>query len=68
MSIELRETISPATQESKIIYGRGGVTIEAGKSLKIETTPQGEDLFYLEAPAGKKWVVLINIEINETDA
>ena len=47
---------------------QNGITISAGKSLKIETSPDGEDILDVECPEGKAWVARVIVEINETDA
>ena len=41
--------------------------IEAGKSLKIETSPSGEEKLNITVPAGKSWEVSMTIHIVETD-
>lgn len=41
--------------------------LEAGKNLKIETSPQGEELFNREVPVGKTWEVHVTVQIVETD-
>lgn len=38
----------------------------AGKTLKIETSPAGEEILNEEVPAGKSWHVTISISISET--
>lgn len=48
--------------------GSGNVTIPAGKTLKIETTPDGQEILAAVVPAGKKWSVSISVNIIETDA
>ncbi len=50
-------------------YVGGAVIWElvAGKSLKIETYPAGEEILDREVPAGKKWKVEMSVVINETD-
>jgi len=48
---------------------RGSFSVPAGKKLKLETFPQGEDVLESdEVPAGKKWTVTGNFTIVETDA
>jgi len=49
-------------------YGGTEVSCPAGRSLKIETSPAGEDLLDAECPAGKVWTVRIDVQITETDA
>ena len=42
--------------------------VTAGKTLTIETSPQGEDILSVEVPDGKAWNVQMNVQITETDA
>ncbi len=42
--------------------------VSAGKSLKIESSPKGEEFFNLEVPKGKKWTVTLTVLISEEDA
>lgn len=51
---------------SKWHYGDQVVTLPAGKSIKIETSPQGEELLNAEVPAGKTWTVRVTVHIEET--
>ncbi len=66
MAITLTEYNYPA----KVI--RSGqemeISIPVGTSLRIETTPGGEDILNVECPAGKVWVARVIVEITETDA
>ena len=64
MVINLNETYRPGTVRD----GSAILDIEAGKSLKIETSPQGEEVFSGEVPAGKVWRVRISLYIEEMDA
>ena len=48
-------------------YGTDEVACPAGRSLKIETSPGGDDILDEECPAGKEWVVRVSVEIIETD-
>ena len=63
--IELGENNHPART---VLHGSGVYTVEAGKTLKIETSPNGEDILEEEVPAGKVWSAHITINIDETDA
>ena len=42
--------------------------VSAGQSVKIETSPGGEEILAVECPAGKAWSARIIVEITETDA
>jgi len=56
------------TQPAKNLKeGRQTVDISAGKSLKIETFPNGEEILNATVPAGKKWTAYLNLTIKETD-
>ncbi len=51
---------------AKIIKtGSDTVEIAAGKFLKIETTPSGEELLNVEVPGGKTWTVTVTVHIEE---
>lgn len=43
----------------------GSATIMAGKTLKVETSLQGDELLEIECPAGKTWMVKFRIEVCE---
>ena len=51
------------------INGTGGasITVPAGKSLKIETSPNGTEVLDAECPAGKQWKVHISVFIEESN-
>lgn len=54
---------------SKVGYvGTSDFVVPAGKSLKIETIPEGEEILAFEFPGEKSWRVQVNLEITETDA
>jgi len=63
MAITLNEEALPARTTKS---GSGTVTASAGQSLKIETSPRGEELLDAEVPAGKSWTVTVNVYIVET--
>ena len=49
--------------------GGGTYEVPSGKSLKIETSPDGEEIADLSPPKGKKWeTVNISIQVCEVDA
>lgn len=39
----------------------------AGQTLKIETTPDGEEILCVVVPEGKQWAVCVVMQIIETD-
>lgn len=42
------------------------IVIPPGKMLKVETTPDGEELLSAVCPQGKNWSARIIVEITET--
>ena len=59
-----------ATHPLGVLRKAGEESFEAtaGQSLKIETSPGGDDIMDAEVPAGKKWAVSISVQVSETDA
>ena len=47
--------------------GSAVVEVPAGKTFKIETSPQGEDVLIFECEAGKKLTVMVSVAIEEED-
>ena len=41
-------------------------TAVAGKTVKIETSPQGVEILNATVPAGKTWTVTVHVYIMET--
>ncbi len=41
----------------------GVVELSAEQSLKLETSPGGEELLELTAPAGAAWTLLVRVDI-----
>lgn len=65
MAMTLKNTdVSAYTKRN----GTGSFTLAAGKTLKIETTPEGDEILEAEVPAGKQWAVSLGVSIVETDA
>lgn len=44
------------------------VSIPVGKTLTVETTPDGQEILSATCPPGKVWVARVIVEITETDA
>ena len=42
--------------------------LAAGQSLKVETSPKGEDVLNATVPSGKAWHVHVAVTIQEVDA
>ena len=56
-----------SVEARNVLAGYEAFEVIAGKTFKIETSPQGQDTLNMTVPAGKKWRVQINVEITETD-
>jgi hypothetical protein len=50
------------------ISGIETIEISAGKKLKIETSPNGVEVFKQTVPDGKKWTAILIVDIVEEDA
>ena len=48
--------------------GREVLSVVAGQSLKIESSPHGSEVLDVECPAGKAWSAQVDVTITETDA
>jgi len=46
-------------------YGTEVLNIAADKHLKVETSPDGEDVLDAVVPTGKTWVARITVSIQE---
>ena len=62
--MELTEESLPARMKRR---GCQTFAMAAGKSLKIETSPSGEEILDVEVPTGKAWQVTVNVHVVETD-
>ena len=47
--------------------GTGYFSMAAGEWLKIETSPQGEDILNEQVPDGKVWTVVVSVSITEEE-
>jgi len=66
MAMDLTESYITS---SRVMSGGGEVEIlTAGKTLKIETSPDGDEILAVTVPVGKVWEVRMHISISETDA
>ena len=50
------------------LTGAGTIELASGQTLKVETSPNGEDVVKETVPDGKLWTVQLVIDIVETDA
>ncbi len=66
MAIGLVDHVWP----SKVVKSgkEDAIAIPAGRSLRIETSPDGEELLDEMCPPGKLWTARVIVEITETDA
>ena len=48
--------------------GQEKFNISAGKHLKIETSPEGNEILDAIVPTGKKWLVSILVSVQEENA
>lgn len=62
------ELVTFTIQAATLMRDDTMVDVAAGQSLKIETTPSGEEVLNTECPEGKVWSARIIVEITETDA
>jgi hypothetical protein len=56
---------------TRVITHSGGIAtlqIAAGQTLKIETSPGGDDILEATVPEGKVWNTSISVQVNEEDA
>ena len=65
MPIDLSEKAVTAQTE---FTGDDNFVLSAGKTLKVESTPDGEEHFNQVVPEGKSWAVTVFLKIVETDA
>jgi hypothetical protein len=56
------------TEEHVKLAGAETFEVPAGKTLKIETSPRGEEYLNETVPEGKVWEVSIYVDIKEMDA
>lgn len=64
MALELSETWPIHAKKA----GSETIAVAAGQTLKVETSPDGEEVLEVTCPAGKAWLVSIVVDITETDA
>ncbi len=68
MVLELSTTTRSAIAETSHATGTDIFDLVAGKKLKIETSPGGEEILNIDVPAGKNWNVSVTVSYSETDA
>ena len=57
-----------STERGTHYWGQEEFDLPAGKSLKIETSPEGEEILNVTVPEGKKFVGLVVVDYLEVDA
>jgi len=65
---DLMNLASREVAAKTVKYGSYTFDVPVGKTLKIETSPQGLDVLIEAVPAGKTWSVTVTVEIQETTA
>lgn len=61
--------LSEETRTAKTVrQGSDSFTLAAGKILKIETSPDGEEILNETVPTGKVWTVIVSVHVREVDA
>lgn len=58
----------PARVETSRSAGAAKFSLAAGKSLKIETSPDGDEILNVEVPEGESWIVTVEVVIDKTVA
>ena len=54
--------------EARTVFsGNDTFEVEAGKTLKIETSPKGSEYLNELVPEGEKWRVIVNVQITKTE-
>jgi len=62
--MEFDEQIIPASVQK---VGNTSFEVAAGKVLKVETSPSGDDILELTVPRGKRFIVDLWVKIQEID-
>lgn len=65
MALALVDIAIPARIDRQ---GQATISLAAGKHLKIETSPGGEELLDAVVPSGKVWEADIAVYVKETNA
>lgn len=55
------------TPKGKGYRGQAELNAVAGQTLKIETSPDGEEILEVVVPAGKKWIGILVVDFLEED-
>ena len=63
--MELSTVTKAARLETKNYYGSEEVSMAAGKTIRVETSPAGEEILDMTVPEGKAWSVSVTISIAE---
>ena len=56
------------TDENPKKHITGGFEATAGQTIKLETTPAGEELITELVPEGETWTVAVDLQINRASS
>lgn len=59
------ELIDMSVSARNVFGGSVGFDVEAGKTVKIETSPNGTDILNEKVPANERWRIQLNIQIEK---
>lgn len=62
------ELLPTLASGARVLRGSGSVTLTEGQTLKVETTPMGEETLDAAVPAGKEWLVNVIVDVVESNA
>ena len=54
-------------ENKRSVINMSGITVTGGQTLKIETSPDGEEVLVETCPEGETWSVHIHVQISITD-
>ena len=67
MALFLNEQVIGLQEAHTRMTGQETFNVSAGKTLAIETSPAGGEVFSDTVPAGKEWSVTVSLLIIESD-
>ena len=69
--MQLQTTVTPARPAvlRKVTYSGqvGDINVASGQSLRVESSPGGEEILNAVVPEGKRWVAHVKVDIQEFD-
>ena len=54
-------------EDKRSVINMSGIIVTGGQTLKIETSPDGEEVLAEVCPEGETWSVHIHVQISITD-